>query len=159
MKPLLLAASLIATLRFPRTNTLEAQKAEITRLTGELAAANEAKTKAESDLATERSAHQSTSASLAVVTSERDQARTDLTSANGTIATKDGEIANLKAAAVTVERKAQQLLASQGHEPLALTPDANTVDGKANATLAQQLDAITDPAARAKFYAKNKSKL
>lgn len=160
MKKFLLAASLISTLRFPRANTLETQKIEIDRLTGELTAANTAKEKAELDFKNEKEAHGKTTESLASAQGDVSRLTGELATANATIATRDGEITTLKAASVTVEQAAQQLLASQGHQPLKITADPDTVEGSAaKGSLIEQYNALQTEPERTAFAAKHKGKL
>jgi len=153
---LLCASALHPAPRFE--NTLEAQKAEITRLTGLL------KTATETIAARDNT--------LLGITSERDTATAQVTALNGQLKTANETLADrnasiigltterddLKAAATTVEKKAAQLLASQGHAPLALGGTENPT-GEKGKSLQEQYSAITDVTERAAFFKKHADKL
>lgn len=139
-------------------NTLESQKAEIAKLQADLVAAQALNTEAQTQITT--------------LTSERDaalsrasQADLALATANGsvntltaTITTLTGERDQLKADAYSVEEKAQRMVATLGHSPLTITPNADEATGEKAKSLLAKFESLTG-AERTEFWNENKAQL
>lgn len=153
------------------SNVIEDQKAQIALLQKDLKAAQDLATthKASLDTAaserdTARTELATAKTTIATVTGERDTARAELATAKTTISTQATEITGLKEKAVSVESKANRLLASMGHAALDLTSDpAGSIEGKvadnSPAGLITKYNSLTDVDARTKFFSENKSNM
>jgi hypothetical protein len=110
-------------------------------------------------------------AQVEALTAERDTLRTHLESARGRMATAEKERDDLKAQLATAKAdalaeaekamdtrvafRAQELTASQGVPAISMFPSANPATGRSG--IADQYEAISDPAEKMKFFRENKA--
>lgn len=151
-------------------NTIAAQRAQIEQLTGQLATANTTLAAREATNATLTSELATAATNLTAMTAARDTARTELATATASLATANASLGTAQAEATrltglqaSTESRANRLLASFGHAPLAMNEadlePTPAPTGDSPAALQAQYRAIKGHQERAKFYAANKAKM
>lgn len=139
-------------------NTLEQQKAQIEKLEADLKAAIELNEQAQTQVTALTTERDSSRADLTKATADLAAAQATIGERDKTIEASAQEITTLKSEATSVEKKAAQLLASQGHAPLDITPATDGAAAAGAKSLLEKFNSLTG-AAKSDFWKKHKAQL